>query len=134
MLRIAVGLWEDGRRVGVKPWPDGRGGGDGGVEIETYTYVDERITEIVSERRSKHPQNDGRLRWPITYGADGGITRIEAHDDPPIEDIAPRVLYVRSDAAAARAAREAIDVAMSDAVAAWARRVAPAGEIARALA
>jgi hypothetical protein len=127
MLRVAIRLWEDGRQVGVKTWPDGRGGGlDGGFEIEAYTYTDGRITEIVSDRRSaNYPQHDRRLRWPITYGADGGITRIEAHDEPPIEDIAPRVLYVRSDAAAARTAREAINTAMPETIVAWARRVAP---------
>jgi hypothetical protein len=42
-------------------------------------------------------------------------------------------VYVRSDAAAARAAREAIEAAMSETIVAWARRVVPAGAVPRAL-
>jgi hypothetical protein len=133
VARIAIRLFEDGRQVGVKTWPDPRHG-FGGVTIETYAYDDAgRVTEVVSDRRAKNPRNDGRLRLPITYGPDGGIERIEAHDEPPIEDLAPRVVYLRKTAGAARAAIAALETRMPEAITAWAGRVAPPGEPVRAL-
>lgn len=133
VARIAVRLFEDGRQVGAKAWPDPRDG-DGGVVVETYTYDDAgRVTEVVSDRRAKNPRNDGRLRLPITYGPDGGIERIEAHDEPPIEDLAPRVVYLRKSDAASRAAIAALETRMPEAITAWAARVAPGGEPVRAL-
>lgn len=125
LRRVAAPLHQGRRLAGVRTWFDGRSG-DGSESIETYNYDGDVLTRIVHEHRGAELR---REELTVTCDADGTVARIDAR----VGGDRDRIVYVKTDAEAVRAAVEAVEALLPAAIVAWAIRVAPADETPRSL-